>query len=272
MSSSEDPVASGPTHVVFPTITHSHTAIILHGRGDTGAEHAEEFLSSPLSSGKTLQDLLPGWRWVFPSAPKRWSTAFQEDMPAWFEAHSLADPSARQDLQTPGIQASLHNISKVIAEEVNRLGGVSSKVVLGGISQGGAVALLTLLSGRAKGIGGFFAASTWLPFASDVEYALFHEELPLDTDMTPRAAMLWMFAGTDGHGAVDRRATFLLGHGADDAYVDVELGREAARILRRVGYEVVWKEYTGAEQEGHWFKVPEGIDDVFDVLEAVSHN
>jgi predicted esterase len=266
---SNEPFSFGPTHVVPPTTAHTHTAVILHGRGDTGSDFADEFLSSTLSNGKTLQALLPSWRWVFPSAPELWSTAFQEDMPAWFEAHSLTDPSARQDLQTPGLLASIDHASHVMREEVERLGGDEGKVVLGGISQGGAVAMLTLLSGRGTGIGGFFAASTWLPFAADVEGALLRGKVPGETDETPRDVILRLLYGglRDNSG---RRAPVLLCHGTDDAYVDVDLGREAARILRQAGHNVTWREYTGAEQEGHWFKVPEGIDDVLLLLKQAA--
>lgn len=191
-------------------------------------------------------------------------------MPAWFEAHSLTDPSARQDLQTPGLLASVYHVSLVMREEVDRLGGDAGRVVLGGISQGGAVAMLTLLSGRGTGIGGFFAASTWLPFAADVEDALPRGEVPAEMDETPRDVILRMMAGGEKPGDSGRRAPVLLCHGTDDAYVDVDLGREAARILRQVGHEVTWREYTGAEQEGHWFKVPEGIDDVLLFLQQIA--
>ena len=42
----------------------------------------------------------------------------------------------------------------------------------------------------------------------------------------------------------------LMGHGIDDAYVDIELGRQAAGVLLQIGLVVEWKEYSGAEEEG----------------------
>lgn len=261
----------GPTHVISPSAVHTHTAIILHGRGDTGSDFSDELLSSALASGETLQAALPGWRWVFPSAPELWSTAFQEDMPAWFEAHSLTDPSARQDLQTPGLLASVRHVSQVVDEEVSRLEGDATKVVLGGISQGGAVAMWALLSGRGGCLGGFFAASTWFPFATVVEETLTHGAREQSVqEGRPANAVLRLLAGAQESRVSTRPTPVLLGHGTDDAYVDVELGREAARILSRAGHDVTWKEYTGAEQEGHWFKVPEGIDDVCSFLQEIA--
>lgn len=54
----------------------------------------------------------------------------------------------------------------------------------------------------------------------------------------------------------------LMGHGSDDAYVDIELGREVQTTLRHIGFEVEWKEYSGADEEGHWLKEPEQVDDI----------
>jgi len=42
----------------------------------------------------------------------------------------------------------------------------------------------------------------------------------------------------------------------------VALGRQAARVLAQAGLKVEWKEYSGAEEEGHWFKVPDEMDDI----------
>ncbi|KAJ4293710.1 hypothetical protein N0V88_005218 [Collariella sp. IMI 366227] len=53
-----------------------------------------------------------------------------------------------------------------------------------------------------------------------------------------------------------------LGHGTDDAYVDIELGRQAAQVVGKIGLRVKWREYTGADQEGHWLKEPEEFDDM----------
>lgn len=52
----------------------------------------------------------------------------------------------------------------------------------------------------------------------------------------------------------------LLLHGTDDAWVDVGLGRQAHRSLTKAGMQVDWHEFSGAENEGHWVKEPEGFD------------
>ena len=259
----------GPRHLVEPQGEHTHTVIMLHGLGSTGAEFAEELFASDLSNGKSLRREFPGCRWVFPSSRVLWSTTFQESMPAWFEARSLTDPSSRQDLQVPGIRESVAYLCGVLDEEITLLGGESGRVVLGGVSQGGAMAMWTFLcypGAIAQGLCAFVGASTWLPFASDIEGVLAkrpgtapagdHREF-VEQMMAPVRRALQ----EDQAGALLRTPVFM-GHGSDDAYVDVELGREAATVLTLIGFNVEWRDYSGAEQEGHWLKVPEEMDDI----------
>ncbi|KAL8393733.1 hypothetical protein RB595_003467 [Gaeumannomyces hyphopodioides] len=270
----------GQPHVVEPQSEHTHTAIVLHGRGSYAEEFARDFFEATLSDGSRLCDKLPGWRWVFPAAKEPWSTAFQEHMPAWFEAHSLTDPTARQDLQIEGLVESVNHISHVMAEETERFGGdPRKKLVLGGISQGGAVGVWTLLSQRdvKQRLGAFFAASTWLPFAADIEDLLTSQARGrnrvsrVSGSTEPRDAVLAMLPPVDALVPAEspKQVPVFLGHGVDDAYVDVELGRQAADVLAQVGWVVELKEYAGAEGEGHWFKVPEEMDDILSFLAKV---
>jgi lysophospholipase II len=60
-----------------------------------------------------------------------------------------------------------------------------------------------------------------------------------------------------------------LGHGTDDAYLGIELGRQAANVLGKVGLRIGWREYAGADQEGHWLKEPEEFDDIVRFLESI---
>lgn len=55
-----------------------------------------------------------------------------------------------------------------------------------------------------------------------------------------------------------------LGHGSADPKVSVDLGRRMASILSDgFGMDVTWKAY---EEFGHWYKVPDEIDDVVEFL------
>ncbi|KAF2274442.1 alpha/beta-hydrolase [Westerdykella ornata] len=268
----------GRVHIIEPKSDHTHTALMLHGRGSNGEEFAEEILESKLSDGCSLYEKLPGCRWVFPSSGTLWSAAFQEDIPAWFEAHSLTDITERQDLQASGIKDSVNYIIGIINDEASRLDGNTHRLVLGGISQGGAVALWTLLCQRNSAIrpGAVVVASTWLPFAGNIERALAGWQAPDSLQEAESDAFVeQMMAvktsrGMDDGGQDSRRLPpVFIGHGIDDAYVDVTLGRQAAHVLSQAGLQVEWKEYSGAELEGHWFKVPEEIDDIHRFLARV---
>lgn len=57
-----------------------------------------------------------------------------------------------------------------------------------------------------------------------------------------------------------------LSHGADDAWVSPDLGRQACRILQRFMVSVEWNEYAGAEGDGHWIKEPEEFDQILRFL------
>ncbi|GKU22158.1 unnamed protein product [Fusarium langsethiae] len=251
----------GPIHIVDSVIKHTHTAILLHGRGSNGPEFAQELFDETLfSDGTNLAQKLPTWRWVFPSSREIWSETFQEDMPAWFEAYSLTDITARQELQIPGIKESTDYVKKVIDAEVESLGGESNRVVLGGISQGGAIAMWTLLQNRTeKPLGAFFGTNTWLPFALSLQGYM--SESPV-IGKEEGATFVTDMLGQPASQNPGSSTPIFLGHGTDDAYVDVELGRQARDVLTRGGYSVEWKEYKGAELEGHWIQAPEELEDL----------
>ncbi|KAF4457189.1 hypothetical protein F53441_833 [Fusarium austroafricanum] len=271
----------GPTHIIEPVKAHTHTAILLHGRGSNGQEFAQElFGETKLSDQTSLAEKLPSWRWVFPSSPELWSTAFQEEMPAWFEAHSLTDIAARQDLQIPGIKESIIYIKTIVNKEIENLDGDSTKVVLGGISQGGAVGMWTFLclNHPDKQLGAFFGTNTWLPFASNIERH-FHQGQSLAAPNEGEHDESDVFvADMLKESLAQPREAFLqtpifLGHGTDDAYVDVQLGRQAQHVLTGIGFAVEWKEYLGAELEGHWIKSPEEVDDLLEFfVKHVEHS
>ncbi|CAG9989604.1 unnamed protein product [Clonostachys byssicola] len=269
--------AFGLTYVHEPQAEHTHTIILLHGRGSSGEEFAEELFEGRLSDqSKILPCKFPSCKWVFPSSPEVWNPVFQEDISAWFQAHSLTDVDARQDLQIPGIKQSVEYILTLLSQEIDALDGRAESVFLGGISLGGAVGLWALLclwnAPVPRRIGGFFAVSTWLPFSKNISRVLNKvknsgPELPSDGSESDTFVETMLSPAI----AKEQNSSFLsipifLGHGSDDAYVNVNLGRQARDLLLKVGFQVEWKEYSGAEQEGHWLKCPEEMDDIASFL------
>jgi lysophospholipase-2 len=267
---------SFPTpHIQSPRSAHSHTAILLHGRGSDGPEFAEEFLSCKTSQGKTLPGSLPDWRWVLPTSRLRWSTVFVEEMCAWFDATSLDDIQKRQDLQADGLRESVSHILKILEEEINLLDGRSDRVYLGGISQGMATSLWTLLCapGRIHApLGGFVGFCGWLPFAHQAEQVINQnghaQRKRIVSDLFRRII-------TDPEDLPQRdsddlsvlKTPVFLSHGVDDPWVSVNLGRQAAQVLQGMGIQTEWNEFTGAESDGHWIKEPEGFDQVLRFFE-----
>ncbi|KAK4190534.1 Alpha/Beta hydrolase protein [Podospora australis] len=247
-------VSFGPMHILEPSAGHTHTAIMLHGRGSNGPEFAEE-LSATVSPGeKHLMQRLPTWRWVFLSSQELWSTLFEEPLPAWFEAHSLTDTTERQDLQVDGITESVTYIQSVINQEIERLAGKSERLVIGGISQGGAIGMWALLCQRKldRRLGAFVGTNTWLPFAAIMEEVIRNGENTRSVEAVKTDSTVFveiMLSSWRTNLNLTRSAPLLstpvfLGHGTDDAVVGVELGREARRVLTNIGFDVEWKEYS----------------------------
>ena len=78
-------------------------------------------------------------------------------MPAWFDLKSL-DPSGPEDEK--GIEKSKAVVDKLIEEEMKN-GIEPSRIILGGFSQGGALAIYTTLTNKHK-LGGLIALSCFM--------------------------------------------------------------------------------------------------------------
>ncbi|KAA8894453.1 Alpha/Beta hydrolase protein [Sphaerosporella brunnea] len=255
-------------HIHEPSTTHTHTIILLHGRGSNGPDFAEELFEGRTSGGLSLAEQFPGWRWVFPTAKARWSTVFREEMTEWFDIYSLHDPDAEQQLQHEGLQQALQVISTLVEEEAGRAKGFE-KVVLGGISQGAATAIMALLCGGQR-LGAFVGVSGWLPFARQME-GIVKEHEGLDAATHMAEFLRGELCGSNTNlVSVDLSSALatpvFFGHGTDDQWVDVKLGKQAYEILHRGGVDAKWMEYKGAEQERHWLKEPEEFDDIVEFL------
>merc|ERR1719510_788139 len=135
--------------IVSPSGKHTATLIFLHGLGDTGHGWASTLADVRQSHVKI----------ICPTAdtmPVTLNSGFQ--MPAWFDLYSL-DPTGQEDDR--GIEKSKQIITNLIEQEINN-GIDPSRIILGGFSQGGALALYTGLTGKYK-LAGIIALSCWLP-------------------------------------------------------------------------------------------------------------
>ena len=258
-----------------PGHAHTHTAIMLHGRGSGGEEFEEALGMTDISTRpwETLFSHFPSWRWVFPSAPMLWSSTYHEAFPQWFDIASLTDVDDAQMLQTDGIKRSTAYLLRLIDQEVDRLQGRRDGVFVCGISQGGAIGLWAMLCQNTSlgGLGGFVGWSTWLPFSDAITNYLsgVKTEQEVSAEETEAAGfvaeMMYEYSAS-GRGLLD--TPVFLGHGSDDCTIDIENGEKIKEMLESVGVTPEWKVYEGAELSGHWIKDPEGVVDVANFFKA----
>ena len=138
---------------------HSATMIFLHGLGDTGHGWAEAF-----------NEIRPDYlKIVCPNAPSMPVTLNRGMvMPAWYDLWQVSKDSASDPLRP--IKENMQDVEKstkvlvdLIESEANKLSnGGRSRIMIGGFSQGGAIALNTILTTKEK-LAGCVALSTVIP-------------------------------------------------------------------------------------------------------------
>ncbi|PGH11638.1 hypothetical protein AJ79_04778 [Helicocarpus griseus UAMH5409] len=108
---------SYPEPLVVPPLSpaeHTHTFIILHGRGS----NAERFGLELLRSGN-LSARLPTVKFIFPTASKRRSRILKKiSINQWFDNYSLEDPGQRTELQIDGLCETGAFLRELIEREV----------------------------------------------------------------------------------------------------------------------------------------------------------
>lgn len=254
-------------HIVAPLADkHTHTVILLHGRDSLAAEFAEEFFESQASDDRTLPEIFPTVKWVFPASQMRNSARFGEEMSQWFDIWSVEEPTEKEEIQLDGLRDSTKEILSIVHNEASLV--PPSRIILGGISQGCATAIHALLRGKIR-LGGFMGFCSWLPLPDKVAHLsktftrsdrLRHIDYILSEEAQKSASSLKHLAGDHGS-ALD--TPIFLSHSEDDEVVPIKQGIELSNNLRDLGLQVTWKCYkTG----GHWINEPEGVDDIVGFL------
>ncbi|KAI1662750.1 alpha/beta-hydrolase [Daldinia decipiens] len=231
-----------PFKTVAPSKPHTHTVVFLHGRGDNPRNFAASLAHSRDSRGRTLADAFPSFRWVFPQAPTRKCASSPGTWPQWFDVWDAV-----------GLKEVVPAIRRILADEAALLGGRWDRVVLAGISMGGAASAHVLFNLDVPAAGGgrlgaFVGFSCRCPFVGR-SLAGIRNALGLE--------------GVPDHSHVVQNTPVLLEHCADDPLVLVQNGRGLRDVLLAFGAQVEWKEYPNG---GHWFNSPAGMDDVVDFL------
>ena len=179
-------------HVVNPLQEHTHTVILLHGRGSPAAEFAPEFFESQWADDRNLPELFPTIKWVFPTSELRFCEGIDDSLISqWFDMSAPRNPQQEKERQKDGLRDSVPLIAQVIRKEVDQLS--PEKVILGGISQGSAIAFHALLFAGIP-LGGVIGLSTWLPFQEEVYTAAAtgaKHHSPM-SDIVPMAGLRWL--------------------------------------------------------------------------------
>jgi phospholipase/carboxylesterase len=181
------------------------TIIWMHGLGADGWDFV------PIVRELPCIDEVP-LRFIFPHARERAVTINNGmQMRAWYDI-AMSDIARLPDEQ--GIRESQAEIERLIARERSR-GVDSSKIVLAGFSQGGAIALQTGLR-HANRLGGVVALSTYLTLEGSLA----------------------------AEGAAANKATpIFMAHGTQDPVVPLQLAEVSRATLQARGYEVEWHTY-----------------------------
>ncbi|XKL69195.1 hypothetical protein PGB90_006964 [Kerria lacca] len=191
--------------VILPaTVKHSASIIFLHGLGDTG--HG---WSSALSTVR-----MPHIKIICPTAntiPVSLNNGFK--MPAWFDIKGL-DISSTEDIE--GITKATTYVNSLIEKEISE-GIPSERIILGGFSQGGALAIHSALTFPKK-LAGIIALSCWLP-------------------MNKQFSPSMVSANKDVH--------IIQCHGDCDPIVSYSFGQLTASILKKVTKNIEFKTYNG---------------------------
>jgi predicted esterase len=117
-------------HVVASREKHSHTIIFLHGRESTASEFASEFFESQASDDRTLPEIFPTVKWVFPNSGLRKSIRFDTEESQWFDMWDIKNPLERKETQIEGLRESISFILSVVREEASIVH--PERIILGG--------------------------------------------------------------------------------------------------------------------------------------------
>jgi phospholipase/carboxylesterase len=179
--------------------------IVLHGLG----ADASDFVS--LVQELKLASVGPV-RYLFPNAPKIPVTINNGYvMPAWYDLMGT-EFMRRED--EAGLRRSQGQIDTLIARECSR-GVKSSRIVLGGFSQGCAMTLMTGLRHPGR-LGGLIGLSGYLPLAALTE--------------------------AERHSA-NQGIPIFLAHGRQDPVIPIDRGIASRDALLALGHPVEWHEY-----------------------------
>jgi len=194
--------------IEIETGKHPSTAIIwMHGLG--ASSHDFEDLPHMLSLPQHIH-----YRFILPQAPQLAVTINHGYvMPAWYNIEGM-DFRTQEDQQ--GMHTSAQAIRSLMQREVKR--GIKH-IILGGFSQGGAIALYTGIRENSLPIAAMVSLSAYLPRATKLEQS-----------------------------ATILKRPIFMAHGTNDPVVPIAWGKQSYHQLQHHHYPVSWHDYPMQHQ------------------------
>jgi predicted esterase len=158
-----------PNPVIIPPLQeHKETWIMLHGRGSNAQKFGSELLSTHIPGHGSLPQAFPHAKFIFPTASPRRATIYKrKEIHQWFDNWHLEAPTEREELQIDGLRETSGFVHDLLKAEIAVVG--AKNVVLGGLSQGCAAALVSLLLWEAEPLAAMFGMCGWLPFRKHLQ-------------------------------------------------------------------------------------------------------
>lgn len=206
--------------VVSAVAEHSATVIWLHGLGEEAKHWSGIAAQAKLRS--------PHVRWLFPTAKRRIISLHPGDaVPAWYDFRSYKfreDGFGFENEDIIGLTESTDILRALVNNEVDQFGIAADRIVVGGFSQGGVVAMNLVCSSsdlRGTGLAGVITMGSWIPLEGACAVPT------VQAGLTP-AMML--------HGALDRLVPSYAAEGAADHVAQLGMRRLLFRRLANLGH------------------------------------
>lgn len=153
--------------ISFTPKNHTSTIIFLHGLGDTAEGWADV--------GRIWCKKLPETRIVLPTAPIIPVTLNGGvRMPSWYDILGMGEEAA---LQAPLIEHGQKVLMDIFEEELKKVDGDASRIILGGFSMGGALALFTAL--QQPKLCGVLVVSGYIVTPQNVNWNILSKDTPI---------------------------------------------------------------------------------------------
>ncbi|KAF8626645.1 hypothetical protein AX15_004738 [Amanita polypyramis BW_CC] len=234
-----------PPYITVGPFYHRHTATViwLHGLGDNG--QGMRLPANKLS----LHPLLGHVKIILPSAPSIPVTGKDRlIIPSWFDCLSFDIENRQEDEE--GLFRAVAWINEIIQAE-RKAGIPPDRIVVGGFSQGGALAMLTGLT-TTEHLAGVFILGSYVPLREKIQ--------EIATKLAAQIPLFW------GHGKCDSqvKSEFALASAkqlASDLGVrfQIKKERQTQEDLERNGIDGL--RFHVYSSLGHWIS-PEELDDL----------